>query len=385
MIRSRLDLPRIHRLVVKIGSSLLADSQGGVKEEAVARFAAEVAALKGRGMEVAIVSSGAVALGRVRLGWLERNLSVHEKQAAAAVGQPMLMHAYSLAFAAHGITVAQLLLTKDDLRNRRRYLNASNTSSTLFAAGIVPIVNENDTVVVEEIKFGDNDTLSALVGLLIDADHVVMLTDVDGLHDRDPFRHKQARRLSLVESLTPEIMAMASEAGSAFGTGGMASKLHAARIATRGGVSVSIIDGHQPAVLGRWLAGDDLGTLFLCGADRRSRRKHWIAEVLRPKGRIVVDAGAAHAIVAAGSSLLPVGMTAVEGVFDKGECVEIATQDRVIARGLCNYNADELRRLVGVASKRIEAVLGYRDFSSVVHRDNLVVTAVGAVESGYEQ
>lgn len=378
MIRSRRDLARIRRLVVKIGSSLLTDAKRGVNEQAVMRFAAAVAKLKSLGLEVAVVSSGAVALGRVRLGWLGRDLSLHEKQAAAAVGQPQLMHAYSRAFAAHEISVAQLLLTKDDLRNRRRYLNASNTSATLFAAGVVPIVNENDTVVVEEIKFGDNDTLSALVGLLIDADHVVMLTDVNGLHDRDPLRHEGARRLSVVEALTPEMMNMAGAAGSTFGTGGMASKLRAARIATTGGVSVSIVNGHDADVLDRWFAGADVGTLFLCGSDRQSRRKHWIAEVLRPAGKIEVDAGAARAIREAGSSLLPVGMTAVVGMFDKGECVEIVHDGQVIARGLVNYNADELRRLIGVGSDRIEAVLGYRDFSSVVHRDNLVVTAGGS-------
>jgi len=377
MIRSRSDLKRIRRLVVKIGSSLLTDVKRGVNEDAVDRFVAAVAGLKGRGLDVAVVSSGAVALGRVSLAWLDRDLSLHEKQAAAAVGQPLLMRAYSRAFARHGIQVAQMLLTKDDLRNRRRYLNASNTSAALFAAGVVPIVNENDTVVVEEIKFGDNDKLGALVGLLIDADHVVMLTDVDGLHDRDPLRHADARRISVVEALTPEIMAMAGASGSVFGTGGMASKLHAARIATTGGVSVSIVNGHDEDVLERWIAGADVGTLFLCGRDRQSRRKHWIAEVLRPQGRIVVDAGAARALLEAGGSLLPVGMTAVAGVFDKGECVEIVHDGKVIARGLVNYNADELRRLIGVSSDRIASVLGYRDFSSVVHRDNLVLMVAG--------
>jgi len=373
VIRARSDLAQVRRIVVKIGSSLLADSNSGIRSDTVQRLAAEVAALRARGIEVALVTSGAVALGRVRLGWVGRKLSVHEKQAAAAVGQPMLMHAYNEAFAAHEIATAQLLLTKDDLRNRRRYLNANNTGETLFSAGVLPIVNENDTVVVEEIKFGDNDSLSALVGLLLDADLVVMLTDVDGLFDANPNSNPAAKRISDVAALGPEIFAMAGDAGSHFGTGGMTSKLRASKVATRGGVCTAIVNGRVEQSLSRLLTGEDVGTLFLCGEDRQSRRRHWIVDILKPAGAIHVDSGAARAIVERGSSLLPVGVTAVEGIFDKGECVEIRAAGAAIARGLCNYNAEEMRRLIGVASHEIEAVLGYSDFTSVIHRDNLVL------------
>lgn len=373
MIKGRNGLAKARRIVIKVGSSLLADPRRGVRAELIRRLASEITALDAQKKQVVLVSSGAIALGRVILGLKGRSLSVHEKQAAAAVGQPRLMHAYSEAFGAFGRIVAQMLLTKDDLRHRRRYLNAKNTSQTLLECGIIPIVNENDTVVVEEIKFGDNDNLAALVALLVDADLMILLTDVDALYTKDPTRHPQAKRVSVLSHWSPEIMAMAQDTKSVFGTGGMASKLHAARIATRGGVPTLIASGHEENVLGRLLAGEDLGTLILCGVDRQSRRKHWIAEVLRPQGRIWVDDGAAKALVEKGSSLLPVGITRVEGTFDKGECVEIWGRTGLIGRGLCNYNAEETRRLVGVPSARIEEVLGYRDFSSIIHRDNLVI------------
>ncbi len=373
MIRARSDLSRARRIVVKIGSSLLADAEGGVRQPVMDALAEVVAGMMRRGLQVAVVSSGAVALGRVKTGWLHRDLSIHEKQAAAAIGQPELMRAWSRAFERHGIHVAQMLLTKDDLRHRRRYLNASNTAETLFSAGIVPIVNENDTVVVEEIKFGDNDSLGALVGLLIDADLLTLLTDVDALYDRSPDQ-PGARRIGEVRAITPELLQAAGGTGSGFGTGGMASKLKAAGIATRGGVTVAILDGHEASSLERLLAGEDLGTVFFCGEDRRSRRQHWIADILKPRGRLIVDAGAAEALIRHGRSLLPVGVREVEGHFDKGECVEIVWEDRVIAKGLANYSAEEMRRIRGHPSSEIERLLGYRDFSSLIHRDNLVLT-----------
>ena len=380
MIRSRSDLASIRRVVIKIGSSLLADAERGIRQSVVDHLADEVARLMQAGKEVVVVTSGAVALGRLKLGWLGRVLTVHEKQAAAAIGQPELMHAYSHSFARHGRTVAQMLLTKDDLRHRRRYLNARNTSETLFGEGVVPVVNENDTVVVEEIKFGDNDTLGALVGLLIDADLMVMLTDVDGLYGANPQENPQAKRIGVVESLTADIFAAAGGSGSSFGTGGMASKLQAAHLATRGGVAAAIISGKRDGTLRRLLDGEDEGTLFLCGEDRQGRRQHWIADLLRPAGIIRVDDGAARAVLTKGSSLLPVGVTSVEGMFDKGDCVEIVGSHGVIARGLCNYNAEEMRRIMGHASGDIETILGYRDFSSVIHRDNLVLLGTGGME-----
>jgi len=373
MIRSRSDLGSARRVVVKIGSSLLADAEHGIRQDVIDHLVDELQDVMAEDMDVVIVTSGSVALGRVQLGWLNRTLSVHEKQAAAAIGQPMLMNAYANAFARHGRTVAQMLLTKDDLRHRRRYLNATNTSETLFSAGVVPIVNENDTVVVAEIKFGDNDSLGALVSLVVDADLLVMLTDVDGLYDKNPTKHPNAQRVSVIEHLNEEHVEMAGDAGSSFGTGGMASKISAARVATSGGVSAAIISGKENGRLTRLLAGEDEGTLFLCGVDRQTRRKHWILEVLSPKGEIHVDAGAQRAIVNQGSSLLPIGVKDVVGVFDKGACVEIVGPDGVIARGLCNYTAEEMRRIMGHASGDVAEILGYLDFSSVIHRDNLVL------------
>lgn len=373
MIRNRSDLSRVHRLVIKIGSSLLAETDLGIQQERVERFADEIAVLHAADKEVVIVSSGAVALGCVHMGWVGRILSVHEKQAAAAIGQPVLMHAWKQAFSRHGIGVAQMLLTRDDLRNRRRYLNASNTSDTLFSAGIIPIVNENDTVVVREIKFGDNDNLGALVGLLVDADLLAIMTDVEALFSADPSARAGGRRVNLVEEITSDIMDMAGDSGSDFGTGGMASKLKAASIATRGGVAAAIINGHKEGRLAALLHGEDVGTLFACGSDRQTRRQHWIAEVLPVSGQITVDDGAEKAIIEHGASLLPIGVAAVEGMFDKGECVEIMGASGVIARGLCNYHAEEIRKVMGIASDRIEEVLGFHDFSSIVHRDNLVL------------
>jgi len=375
MIRSRADLTRARRVVVKIGSSLLADADEGICQDVIDRLVDDMAGLMAGGIDVVVVTSGAVALGRVDCGWLGRELSVHEKQAAAAIGQPKLMDAYAKAFARHDRSVAQMLLTKDDLRNRRRYLNASNTSETLFSVGAVPIVNENDTVVVSEIKFGDNDSLGALVSMVIDADLLVMLTDVEGLFDKNPIKHSDSKRVGIVAHLDEEHIAMAGDTGSSFGTGGMASKLSAARVATKSGVAAAIISGEKPGALRSLLKGEDEGTLFLCGVDRQTRRKHWITEILTPAGEILVDAGAAQALLKQGGSLLPIGVVSVEGVFDKGDCVEIVGSDGVIARGLCNYTAEEMRLIMGHASNDIESILGFHDFTSVIHRDNLVLTS----------
>ncbi|RMH51728.1 MAG: glutamate 5-kinase [Zetaproteobacteria bacterium] len=376
MIRRRSEIGRAGRLVIKIGSALLADRNGGVQLPRMERIASEVARLHASGKEVCLVSSGAVALGALHLGWSGRALSLHEKQAAAAVGQPLLMRAWGDAFADHGLTPAQMLLTKDDLRHRRRYLNASNTSRTLFAAGVVPVVNENDTVVVEEIKFGDNDALAALTALVLEAGLLVLMTDVDGLHDADPRRHPDARRIGEVHRWNEALLHTAggpTDPGG-FGTGGMESKLKAARVALRGGVATAMIDGRDGTALTRLLRGEDVGTIFYCSDDRASRRRHWIAEVLRPAGRVTIDAGAAHALQRRGGSLLPVGVRAVSGVFDKGECIEVVDEEgRPIARGLVNYTSEEVRRLCGVPSDRIEEILGYVDYTSIIHRDNLVL------------
>ncbi|MDX8406203.1 MAG: glutamate 5-kinase [Mariprofundus sp.] len=374
MIHGRSDLTRAKRVVVKIGSSLLADAGDGIRQDVIDRFADELQALMQAGKDIVIVTSGSVAIGRVCLGWVNRELSVHEKQAAAAIGQPRLMQAYTNAFNRHGRIVAQMLLTKDDLRNRRRYLNTSNTSETLFSAAVVPIVNENDTVVVSEIKFGDNDSLGALVSLVVEADLLVMLTDVDGLYDQNPVTHTDARRISEIKKLEQEHDAMAGEAGSSFGTGGMASKLAAARVATRAGVTTAIISGKKTGALTALLAGEDEGTLFLCGEDRQTRRKHWIAELLQSAGEIHINQGATLALTEQGCSLLPIGVIAVNGSFDKGDCVTIIGPQGHIGRGLSNYTAGEVRKIMGKNSGDIELILGYRDFTSLIHRDNLVLS-----------
>jgi len=373
VIHTRQDLKHVHRVVVKIGSSLLTDVETAIRMDRVEQIALQVHRLQEQGMQVCLVSSGSVSLGRVHLGWLDKELSVHEKQAAAAVGQPLLMAGYREAFAAHGMQVAQMLLTKDDLRHRRRYLNASNTSETLFSAGVTPIVNENDTVVVEEIKFGDNDCLGALVAMAVHADLLVMMTDVDGLFDANPSEHPDAQRCSIVPVLDEGIMAMAGDVGSPFGTGGMLSKLKAADIATRGGVAAAIINGQCNQALSDFIAGEDIGSLFLCGEDRQTRHQHWITDILNVVGQVDIDAGAAEALLHGGASLLPVGIQSLQGRFDKGECIEVVSDGVVVARGLCNYNADDLRRIIGRSSQEIATILGYMDFSSVIHRDNLVL------------
>jgi len=381
MINNRSDITRCKRIVIKIGSSLLADPDHGIQQDVIDRLIDELESLMQQGKDIVVVTSGSVALGRVRLGWLNRDLTVHEKQAAAAIGQPLLMSAYSEAFDRNHRCVAQMLLTKDDLRNRRRYLNTSNTSETLFSAGVVPIVNENDTVVVSEIKFGDNDNLGALVALVVEADLLVMLTDVEGLYDCNPTTNPHAQRISEISQLNEQHEAMAGDAGSSFGTGGMASKLAAARISTRAGVAAAIISGKNDGALSRLIAGDDEGTLFLCGVDRQTRRKHWISEILRPAGEIHVDPGAVRALVEQGCSLLPIGVVAVDGVFDKGDCVDIIGPDGKIARGLSNYTAEEIQRIMGKNSNEITSILGYSDFSSLIHRDNLVLSEQHAVDN----
>ncbi|MDX8413878.1 MAG: glutamate 5-kinase [Mariprofundales bacterium] len=374
MIQSRQDLSKAVRVVIKIGSSLLADAEIGVQLDRMRHIAACVAELHHKGKQVCLISSGSVALGRVHLGWMGRALKVHEKQAAAAVGQPLLMRAWGDAFADHHLTPAQMLLNKDDLRHRRRYLNTSNASRTLFEAGVVPIVNENDTVMVAEIKFGDNDALASLTSLVIEANLLILMTDVNGLHDKNPFSHSSAKRISSIHQWSSDLLHLVDGNKDSFGTGGMESKLKAARVALRGGVATAIIDGADNSALPALLRGDDVGTLFHCGDDRATRRSHWIAEVLRVAGTITVDDGAARALTRSGGSLLPVGVQDVSGVFDKGDCVQLRNSaGQIIARGLVNYTSEEVRTLRGVSSDHIEQTLGYVDYTSIIHRDNLVL------------
>jgi glutamate 5-kinase len=338
------------------------------------RIARDVAEALGRGVEVILVSSGAIAAGRARLRMTERPRTIPQKQAAAAVGQSALIQAWERAFSAHRRRVAQLLLTADDLANRRRFLNARHTLMTLLRLGIVPVINENDTVAVEEIKFGDNDHLSSLVTNLIQADLLVILTDTEGLHDADPRVSRRARLIPLVRELTPMIERLArSEAGDV-GTGGMASKVAAARKAGHFGVPCVVASGRRQRIVSRILDGEALGTLFLPRAARLSSRKHWIAFTREPQGSIRVDEGAVTALRERGKSLLPSGVVEVSGRFRTGDLVRIADpRGHEFARGLAQYGAEEIGRIQGLRTSEIEKVLGYKSTDEVIHRDDLVL------------
>jgi len=369
-------LTRVRRLVVKVGSGLITAREAGLDPARIGLLADELAAVRRQGKEVALVSSGAIVAGMARLGLRERPRSIPEKQAAAAVGQSALMEHYETAFARHGVTVAQVLLTQADISARARYLNARNTLTTLLDYGVVPIVNENDTVAVEEIKFGDNDNLSALVAQLIDADLLVLLTDVDGLYTGDPSRDPQARKLDTVEAVTPEIERLVWSDTDRVAVGGMVTKLQAAQKAAASGVPMIIASGREPGTLARALRGDPVGTYFSPRGDRLAARKRWIAFAVPPQGRLLVDAGARQALTERGKSLLPSGVVDVEGDFDAGEVVALCAADgdgKEFARGLVNFEAQELRKIRRAKTAEIERLLGYKSFDEVVHRDNLVV------------
>jgi len=369
------DLASARRIVVKVGSALLIDPRTADADRAwLASLAADAARLKARGQQLLIVSSGAVALGRKRLGLMSKKLDLPQKQAAAAAGQSLLMHAWEEAFAPHAMTAAQVLLTRDDTETRRRWLNARATTETLLGLGVVPIVNENDTVVTEEIRYGDNDRLAARVAQMIGADLLVLLSDVDGLYTGDPRKDPEARHIPVVQELTPEIDAMAGGANAAagVGTGGMATKLMAARIAAAAGCATLITIGGRPAPLGAVEAGAK-ATLFEPHVSPAAARKAWIAGSLAPQGAVLVDAGAETAL-RKGKSLLPAGVRLVEGRFEKGDAIVIRGEDgREIARGLSRYDANDADRIKGLKSAAIEAVLGYTEGPTLVHADDLAL------------
>jgi glutamate 5-kinase len=361
------------RIVVKIGSSLLTNAGTGLDRAAISDWTRQIAKLRERGIEVLVVSSGAIAEGMKRLQWTKRPHAVHELQAAAAVGQMGLVQMWESCFAEVGLHTAQVLLTHDDLGDRRRYLNARTTLKTLVALGTVPVINENDTVVVDEIRFGDNDTLGALVTNLIEADAFVILTDQKGLHAADPRREPDAPLLEHATAGDPALERIAGGAGSTVGRGGMLTKVQAAKRAARSGAHTAIAWGRAPDVLVRLFDGESIGTLLVASATVTAR-KQWLADHLKPSGRIVLDAGAVKALVADGKSLLAIGATAVEGDFERGEVVSVASPDgREIARGLVNYGAAETARLLGKPTSEIESVLGYLAEPELIHRDNLVV------------
>lgn len=341
------------------------------------RLCDEISMLREQGRQVVIVSSGAIASGIRKVGLREMPKTIPQKQAAAAVGQGSLIQAYEEAFSHYDLRVAQILLTSDDLTNRRRYLNARHTLQTLLEWGIIPIVNENDTVVVDEIKFGDNDNLSALMAQLIEADLLVALTDMDGLYDSDPRQSHEAKVIPVIHRIDRQVEGFAGHRPGGLGTGGMPSKLMAAKKVTAAGVPMIIGNGRKRYVLKQIFDGEEVGTLFLPAQRRLPSKKQWIAHTLKPQGEVILDAGAAKALKLRGKSLLPTGIVAVRGRFELGAPVRcLSSEEEVIGIGLVNYGAEEIKKIMGVRSNRIEEVLGYKHSDEVIHRDNFVLSEV---------
>jgi glutamate 5-kinase len=362
------------RFVVKVGSTLVTNRGTGLDAAAIARWASQVARLRQAGKELVLVSSGAIAEGMQRLGWARRPNAMHELQAAAAVGQMGLVQVYESCFRQHGLRTAQVLLTHADLADRQRYLNARSTLLTLLGLGIIPVINENDTVVTEEIRFGDNDTLAALVTNLIEADCLIILTDQKGLHTEDPRLNPGAALIDKAQAGEPRLEVLAGGSGSAIAKGGMLTKVLAAKRAARSGARTVIASGSEPDVLLRLAAGEAIGTLLSPQTTPLAARKQWLADHLQVAGRLGLDAGAARALRSGGKSLLPVGVKNVEGEFERGAVVACLSPEGVeVARGLVNYNAQESRRIAGRPSSEIEAILGYVDEPELIHRDNLVL------------
>ena len=361
-------------VVVKVGSSLVTNDGRGLDVAAIARWAAQIARLRALGRRVILVSSGAIAEGMQRLGWARRPQAMHELQAAAAVGQMGLVQCYESCFREHGLRTAQVLLTHADMADRQRYLNARSTLRTLLGLGVIPVINENDTVVTDEIKFGDNDTLAALVTNLVEADALVILTDQAGLYELDPRKHAGAKLVEQADAADPALEAMAGGTGSATARGGMLTKVLAARRAARSGAHTVIASGREPEVLVRLAQGERVGTLLTARTVPLAARKQWLADHLTVSGQLRLDAGAVKALVRDGKSLLPVGVIEAAGEFQRGEVVVcVDPEGREVARGLANYSAEETRRIMRRPSGEIEAILGYVDEPELIHRDNLVL------------
>ncbi|WP_313625110.1 glutamate 5-kinase [Achromobacter sp.] len=362
------------RIVAKVGSSLVTNEGRGLDRAAVAHWASQIATLHKQGKQIVLVSSGAIAEGMARLGWRKRPSVMHELQAAAAVGQMGLCQAYEAAFAEHGLRTAQILLTHEDLADRHRYLNARSTLFALLRLGVVPIVNENDTVVTDEIRLGDNDTLGALVTNLIEADTLVILTDQRGLYDSDPRKNPQARFMSHAQAGDPALEAMAGGAGSGIGTGGMLTKVLAAKRAAHSGAHTVIASGRERNVLTRLAQGECIGSELRAVLPVWSARKQWMADHLRLRGRVVLDDGAVQALLREGKSLLPIGVTEVEGEFGRGDVVAcVDSTGHEWARGLINYSSADTRRILRQPSSQIARILGSMTEPELMHRDNLVV------------
>ncbi|MBT3308682.1 MAG: glutamate 5-kinase [Gammaproteobacteria bacterium] len=357
-----------------MGSAILTNDGEGLAKEAIRSWVEQIVALHRAGVGVVLVSSGAVAEGMKRLGMSKRPHAIHELQAAAAVGQMGLVQAYESCFSRYDLHTAQILLTHDDLSNRKRYLNARSSIRTLLEMGVVPIVNENDTVVIDEIRLGDNDTLAALVANLIEAELLVILTDQQGMYDADPRSNPEAKLLDRVEADDPALDQMAGDSMGALGRGGMATKVGAARLAARSGTATVVAPGREAGVLQRIFESEPLGTLFVAGQQQLDARKRWLLGHLQTCGTLVVDDGAVRVLRESGRSLLAVGIQAVEGRFQRGDLVALrSTSGREVARGLVNYAADDIQKILGQPSEQIEPLLGYVDEDEVVHRDNLVL------------
>ncbi|NPB09198.1 MAG: glutamate 5-kinase [Thermodesulfobacteria bacterium] len=365
-------LQKAKRIVVKVGSAVIT-TEDGLSRLVIDNLAAEISRFNRQGYDMVLVSSGAIACGRKKLGIPRRDFTLSEKQALAATGQAGLIEAYEEAFSQYGQHVAQILLTRQDLEDRKRYLLARNTLLTLLRWRVLPIINENDTVAVEEIQFGDNDLLAALTVGLVGADLLICLSDIDALYEHDPREVPEAKPLREVTKIDERIEAMAGQKPGRFGRGGMVSKIRAAKIVTSFGVPMIIAPGREPLILERIFAGEEIGTFFFPEGKGLSSRKFWLAYHPRPEGAIVIDAGAVKALKAH-KSLLPAGIKEIRGVFDRGSCVECVTEDgQRVAVGLCNYNSEDLKKIAGCHTREIPARLGFSGQDEVIHRDNLVL------------
>jgi glutamate 5-kinase len=370
----RTQLQAARRIVVKVGTSTLTHPNGKLNFSRIEGLVRELADAVNAGKQILLVSSGAVGAGMDRLGWKEKPKTIPEKQAAAAVGQGILMHTYEKLFAEYGQVVAQVLLTREDSVNRRRYANSRNTLLTLLNIGVIPIINENDAVSIDELKIGDNDTLSANVAAIVDADVLIILSDVEGVYSANPQTDPQARLLPEIADVTPEVEAMCGGAGTMRGTGGMLTKMAAARMAMNSGIVMIIASGGRDGAVQSILAGKPIGTLFPPRQNRLQFRKRWLAFGARIKGRLKVDKGCAQALLSNGSSLLAAGVKEVEGNFEQGSTVSILNPEGwEIARGLVNYSTDDVRKIMGAHTHEIAEILGHKPYDEVVHRDNLVL------------
>lgn len=368
-------LQAARRIVVKVGTSTLTHNTGKLNINRMEMLIRQLADLRNQNREVVLVTSGAVGVGLGRLGLSERPATIVQRQALAAIGQGLLMQVYEKLFAEYGQTVAQILLTRSDISDRKRYLNARNTILALLNYQVIPIINENDTVATEELKIGQNDALSALVAGLIEADLLVLLSDIDGLYTADPKKNKNAKLIPLVSEITPEILSMAGGSGSLFGTGGMITKLEAARMATAAGTSMVLMNGSDPSLLQLIFAGKPVGTVFLSSPTVVSSRKRWIAYGPQVVGELVIDSGAEQALIKQGKSLLPSGIIKIKGDFEEGDLVKIVNGEYIeLGRGLTNYGSEQLQKIIGKKCAEIEKLLGFKNADEVVHRDNLVIT-----------